>query len=216
MKRIVLAAAAIAVTASASFAATSIVGSKHDLKANGGLVGGSAGQLCVYCHTPHNPAQTIPLWNRNAGAAITAVYNSPTLTAAAQGASIAATSISGYCMSCHDGATVMGNIKNSGGAGPGTVTVANITGFNTKNNLSTDLSNDHPVGFSYATAQSQDNGALNLMATANTSLGGNAFFGTSADQIECASCHKVHDNTSTPFLRISNAGSNLCLACHAK
>ena len=33
--------------------------------------------------------------------------------------------------------------------------------------------------------------------------------------VECASCHDPHSNNST-FLRISNAGSKVCLACHIK
>lgn len=33
--------------------------------------------------------------------------------------------------------------------------------------------------------------------------------------VECASCHDPHTNNST-FLRISNAGSAVCLACHVK
>ncbi len=33
--------------------------------------------------------------------------------------------------------------------------------------------------------------------------------------VECASCHDPHTTNST-FLRISNAGSAVCLACHVK
>jgi predicted CXXCH cytochrome family protein len=45
------------------------------------------------------------------------------------------------------------------------------------------------------------------------------FFASSGgnDQMECASCHKVHQpGTSYNFLRIENGGSKLCLACHNK
>lgn len=43
-------------------------------------------------------------------------------------------------------------------------------------------------------------------------------YGTSAATagIECGSCHAVHDDTNGFFLRVSNAGSALCLACHNK
>lgn len=35
--------------------------------------------------------------------------------------------------------------------------------------------------------------------------------------VECASCHDVHGGvTGTTFLRVSNAGSGVCLACHVK
>jgi predicted CXXCH cytochrome family protein len=33
--------------------------------------------------------------------------------------------------------------------------------------------------------------------------------------VECASCHDPHTENAT-FLRISNAGSAVCLACHTK
>jgi predicted CXXCH cytochrome family protein len=34
--------------------------------------------------------------------------------------------------------------------------------------------------------------------------------------VECASCHDPHSSTNPTFLRISNAGSAVCLACHIK
>lgn len=34
--------------------------------------------------------------------------------------------------------------------------------------------------------------------------------------VECASCHDPHVDNGTTFLRISNAGSAVCLACHTK
>ncbi|MEI6393162.1 MAG: cytochrome c3 family protein [Verrucomicrobiota bacterium] len=34
--------------------------------------------------------------------------------------------------------------------------------------------------------------------------------------MECASCHATHDNTYTKFMRVSNAGSAMCLRCHIK
>lgn len=34
--------------------------------------------------------------------------------------------------------------------------------------------------------------------------------------VECASCHDPHETTYGTFLRMSNSGSGLCLACHVK
>lgn len=34
--------------------------------------------------------------------------------------------------------------------------------------------------------------------------------------VECASCHDPHSSANDTFLRISNAGSAVCLACHTK
>jgi len=41
------------------------------------------------------------------------------------------------------------------------------------------------------------------------------FGGTDQPYVECASCHDPHTENTT-FLRISNAGSAVCLACHVK
>jgi predicted CXXCH cytochrome family protein len=35
-------------------------------------------------------------------------------------------------------------------------------------------------------------------------------------RVECTSCHTGHDNSQGSFLRISNQGSAVCLACHIK
>ena len=37
-----------------------------------------------------------------------------------------------------------------------------------------------------------------------------------AGYIECPTCHNVHDATIEPFLRVSGAGSQICLTCHIK
>lgn len=95
----------------------------------------------------------------------------------------------------------------------------------------TNLTNDHPISFSYAAAQGQSNGRLKDINLAKAS--GARFFGPGNDKIECSSCHDPHvdygygidripsgsptGNTAlAPFLVMSNAGSNLCFACHDK
>ena len=44
------------------------------------------------------------------------------------------------------------------------------------------------------------------------------FSGTEGPSVECASCHDPHEDTARPvsFLRIANADSGVCLACHIK
>lgn len=93
----------------------------------------------------------------------------------------------------------------------------------------TDLTNDHPISVPYDTAQGQSAGRLNPRAGIDPRI---KFFGASY-KVECSSCHDPHvdygygidripsgsptgDTTLTPFLRMSNAGSSLCLACHNK
>lgn len=40
--------------------------------------------------------------------------------------------------------------------------------------------------------------------------------GTFGPTVECASCHNPHKTVNGSFLRMSNSGSALCLACHIK
>ena len=42
------------------------------------------------------------------------------------------------------------------------------------------------------------------------------FGGVSGPSVECATCHDPHQETNATFLRISNAASAVCLACHVK
>jgi predicted CXXCH cytochrome family protein len=52
-----------------------------------------------------------------------------------------------------------------------------------------------------------------------TRIGSNSNDGTLTGAqpfVECASCHDPHTDVNPTFLRISNTGSRLCLACHIK
>jgi predicted CXXCH cytochrome family protein len=85
-------------------------------------------------------------------------------------------------------------------------------------NLGTDLSNDHPISFSFDTALATADGGLKDPATASSGLGGTVnddlLLG---GKMECASCHDVHNSSNLSKLLVkSNAGSALCLTCHSK
>ena len=242
MKKLVIAAVLVVTAASTAFAFSDtpagytggIRRTAHDIPGTWG--GAATDQKCVFCHTPHNARVNVPLWNRNQIATISNVYNSPSLTSAGKAATVQADSISSFCMSCHDGTTAMGNIQNTAqpGASTGGLGSPYNVGINTHNTASkagfTSLTNSHPVGFSYVDAYNEDVGALGgarLIAPAQVGVnmgmtgGKSPFFnkvggGQTGDQMECASCHKVHDDTYAPFLRYSNGGSALCLACHNK
>ena len=93
----------------------------------------------------------------------------------------------------------------------------------TENAAGDDLTNDHPIGFSYDDVLSLENvGGLKLHPRASAVAAGIRFFGPS-NRVECSSCHNPHayysDTDSPelkPFLVKSNSGSALCLACHNK
>jgi predicted CXXCH cytochrome family protein len=62
---------------------------------------------------------------------------------------------------------------------------------------------------------------LHTPSDSNSGLGGfiadDMLFGTANDQLECASCHDVHNGTSlAALLRKDNTSRQLCLTCHDK
>ena len=62
MRRLLLAVMALALLPGVAMAQNTIDGSPHDL-GTGGAYG--TDQVCIFCHTPHNPELTVPLWNHN-------------------------------------------------------------------------------------------------------------------------------------------------------
>ena len=181
--------------------AATIVGSSHDLSAQNA----TTAQVCVFCHTPHKALTGLaaPLWNRTASAAAYTMYGSDTIDmtiqSAPEGTSLA-------CLSCHDGTVALDSLINPP---PGFSAGAGTIGAN--GDLGNDLSNDHPISIVYDSTQ--DTG---FVATATVALALPLFTGTGANQLECATCHNVHDPANAPFLRITNAASALCVTCHIK
>jgi len=212
---LVLALALVFGFSSVSFA--EISGSKHDFSSDPN----TGNQICVPCHAPHNVATPVipPLWNHEVTTATYIVYDSPTLDA--DGGTLGQPSGSTLlCLSCHDGTVA---IDSFGGA-TGT---SFITGLS---NLGTDLSNDHPISFTYDTTLANTDGGLFDPATTNVTIGSGDFTRTGtiqevmlqADQLQCASCHDVHNDfvaggiQGQPLLLISKADSAICLTCHNK
>jgi len=224
-------------------AAGSVVGSMHDLTISGpNLFLGENDQVCIYCHTPHGAVvkdrpflgDKLPLWNRSLNEGSTfSMYSSPafnaagglTLPADAGGPKPRGATL--LCMSCHDGISVLGNVINNGG-GTITVTPSRIGDINTSPSINIgtnggNLSDDHPVSFMYDQdlVTNYDSG-LKLPGLKGINLNGGALklyppYGNNGGTLECPTCHDPHDDTTNPpFLRMSNAGSAMCLACHIK
>jgi hypothetical protein len=81
------------------------------------------------------------------------------------------------------------------------------------------LTDDHPIGFSYSDAQVEKPAGLIAKGSVDTKI---RFFGPK-DRVECSTCHDPHLDTSALadagqkyFLVKSNTGSALCLSCHNK
>lgn len=210
-KRIFTVTAAAALFLAAGAASATIIGTKHDMTTNGNYDSpdNSTGQVCVYCHTPHNATASTngPIWNRaNTGTSYT-MYGGGSTSAGTDIASEPGRE-SMACLSCHDGSTAVDSISNV--PGPGNTWATNgasgqITGYAL---VGDDLSDDHPVSLQYLA------GTAGLKNTAAALSAGITLYGASDDQVECASCHSVHDNDNPPFLRVLADNSDICTACH--
>jgi predicted CXXCH cytochrome family protein len=182
-----------------------ISGTAHDFS---GQSWNTTGEICVVCHTPHNADVSVtdaPLWNHQLTTATFTLYSSATLDATTGQPN----GISKLCLSCHDGTVALDNF---GGNTTGTNFISG------SHNVGTDLSDDHPIGITYDATLAGTDGGLYDPTITSSGLGSTI----STDllfngQLECASCHDVHNAYGNPdLLRKSNAGSALCLTCHNK
>jgi predicted CXXCH cytochrome family protein len=224
MKRILLPIVALLLVASPAIG-QSVVGSQHDLSA----ALPTSDRVCVFCHTPHQPEDfggsqitTDPLWNHELSATASyGVYDSSTFDAGPGNLNTisdigSGEEVSNLCMSCHDGTVGVGALYNdpniAGGLEETPTNAATLIGSIGSGNadMGTDLSNDHPINFTYDAALVAADGDLNDPSVSPISDW--LFAGT----LQCASCHDVHDDTNLPFLRVTNANSALCTTCHNK
>ena len=196
-----LAGLVLALFGSSAWAGVS--GSAHDLR---GIILTET-EICVVCHTPHN-AQAVsgaPLWNHEVSTATYTLYSSATFNGA--GSIVQPAGTSKLCLSCHDGTVAL---NNYGGVTTGAIGIA------AARNFGTDLSNDHPISFTYDSTLASADGGLNDPGVDGASLVGGILL--TGNKMECASCHDVHNVAAVAanLLRVSNAGSGLCLTCHTK
>jgi len=204
----------------ASFAsqAGTIVGTQHDFSTSTW----SGGQICVACHTPHNADTSVsgaPLWNHEVTTTSFTTYSSPTF----DGSTGQPGGTSKLCLSCHDGTVAIDSFGGASGATFMTGPSAVGRGAN--------LSDDHPISFTYDAALASTDGGLHNPTSTNVTIGAGGDkpkTGTIAEtmlianQVQCASCHDVHNGNTVPgtagqpLLKVSKTGSALCLTCHNK
>jgi predicted CXXCH cytochrome family protein len=205
-----------------------VVNSKHNLTPGSGQT-----QVCVFCHTPHGAnTGTTALWNR----ALPTNAFIWTPIASVNGTNLPATlsDASLKCLSCHDGATALGNVMRDPG-GLQTNMTATLTGtpYDVVGGASNkDLGGNHPVGVPYPNqiASGAYNGVTFASLTGFNAAAGlvgvklyyNANQTTGVLGVECGSCHDPHGIAGTgggnlaKFLRKDNASSALCTTCHSK
>lgn len=235
-----------------------------------------ADQVCIFCHTPHNAATSVPLWNKVYDPATASTYrlytSSKSLSTTVRNSSITATSESMLCLSCHDGKTAVNVLHNSrvreatdangdaiidfgigfgatqpqsmgdlafpGGAFPSNLgATRDADGKIDDQYNGTNLTDDHPIGFSYQSVLGEAGKSSALHTLSDAKVNGLRFFGPNRDRVECSSCHNPHVyygyglnggarvelpgatqvyKDRAPFLVRDNNGSALCLGCHIK
>ena len=184
----------------------SILNSKHNLSLSGpGLIKSTTEEeVCIFCHTPHQAQLDIPyLWNRQETTATFTTYDSSTLYATVGQPSGA----SKLCLSCHDGTIALGAVLSRAGEIPFAGGIRFLPEGDTK--LGTEISDDHPVSFTYDETLAATNGELvsPSLLTVDVKLDN---FG----MVQCTSCHDPHDDVYGKFLIKPNSFSALCISCH--
>ena len=183
---------ALALLGGGTLQAGGVKGTKHDFSG----APWSGGQVCAPCHAPHQTNSRVGyLWNHAIGTDADFTKRS--------GATLSAESLT--CLGCHDGQTA---IDSFGGRAGGTMVSGEAI-------IGRDLTNDHPVGVAYVGGGSW--APIGVLSGSQPGVvvgsGGLPLWG-STNQIECATCHDPHNNGFRNFLRMSNNGSAMCLACH--
>lgn len=180
--------------------------SNHNLSMSGPgqLRAGGESEICIFCHGVHNTVPESPMWNRNSAGSVYLPYHSSTARARVG----QPTGASKLCLSCHDGTVALGQVRQR-------MTPIRMAGGVSRlpagrSNLGTDLSDDHPISFTYDSALAKKaQGALADPARLQREVRLDE-----RRQLQCTTCHDPHDNTYGDFLVMDNRGSALCLTCH--
>ncbi len=221
MKRIFVVMAVLAAVAliGAGIAMAGISNTKHNLSNSATptrtFYSTGTTEICVFCHTPHNASGAQPLWNKTLNNVGFTVYGN-TLAGTTASATVSTSTL--LCFSCHDGVTALNTLLNYPGSLTSLAMNNNQTLLTGNAVLGKDMRNDHPVGIVYNEGRASLRPITNIatgqatvrVLTANTLSGQNA-----VSQVECSSCHDPHLEATT-FLRVANASSALCIACHNK
>jgi len=202
------------------------------------MTGDNTLEPCAMCHTPHSGSGDYPLWNRAVPGVIYEMYASPSFDMNEGKQPQAPSSL---CLACHNG--IYSSLVNY--PGPGSI---DNPSYDYEMNaglwamLGTDLTNDHPVSFTYDPIKDNTQDWNDFpypipcpttpdrmwIPDSNDSIR-YPLYGAGYDQFECATCHAVHDTVQYSgkdfvggksvgaqvfFLRRDNQGSAMCADCH--
>ena len=184
--------------------AQGVAGTPHNLSVTGPgpLHARSETEICIFCHGVHNTSPQAPLWNRRDSGGTYRTYASSTLPVSPGQPSGA----SRLCLSCHDGTIALGDVLTRRSP----IEMVGSGFLDNDGSLGTDLGDDHPFSFNYASAVAASSGTLRPAPF----LGGRSAIDNSG-QVQCTSCHEPHDNRFGKFLRVDPRNGALCTTCHA-
>ncbi len=165
----------------------------------------AAGKVCDVCHVGHSSNEGELLWNHETTKANFILYSSNTLDAKLNQPN----GTSRLCLSCHDGTIAVDSF--GGNVGNAKISGKALVGLN--------LSNVHPISFTYDAILAQEDKGLRNPITTPSGLGGtiDSDLLDPNHQLQCTSCHDIHNkNGSGNLLVMNNNMSSLCLTCHNK
>jgi predicted CXXCH cytochrome family protein len=180
-------------------AVAGIAGSAHDLSvlAAGTTESAGATGLCSFCHAPHDKKPQKARWGPESSGVTYMLYSSSTL----QSKPGQPTGASRLCLACHDGTLAPAHTRSTK-PGP----ARSVSGDSV---LGTDLSDDHPISFTYDSSLATIQGEL-----ANPATLPRALVLDREQQMQCTTCHDPHQGETRKFLRIEDRGGALCVSCH--
>jgi predicted CXXCH cytochrome family protein len=183
----------------------SVVNSKHDLSAFGpGPVRAvEEDRVCIFCHAPHNASPAAPLWNRHNPTGYYRIYRSRSTDARIDQPGPE----SKMCLSCHDGTIALGLTLDRAATMP--IPMSHTFMPTGLSNLTTDLSDDHPIGFRYDRALSNRDPQLRPVELVDSRI----VLGPRGE-LECIACHDPHNNELGNFLRLPERRGAICITCH--
>jgi hypothetical protein len=220
-------------------------------------------EVCIFCHTPHGTQNgVVALWNRDlSGTTYSAnnTYTSKSMDADMSEVASGPGGSSKLCLSCHDGTMGIDQVNVNMTGGSNTTKIAMVdgtgaaltspvnmptgsgedTGFTRR--LGKNLSNDHPISFTYSSTMVTNDGELNSPAADNTTGGivmnrkpgaAKPVLPLENGKVQCSTCHDPHlrdeNDANAKFLRANRYQTEtpdgtyrdgkdiICLACHNK
>ena len=184
----------------------SILTTVHNLSIDGSNLSKESHQsdVCNFCHTHHIKDAKESQWDKSVAGHNYTLYNSSTIQASPGQPN----GVSLLCLSCHDGTIAKGNLIASSTYLDFSSGITELP--HGRGTLGTDLSDDHPVSFTYNSSLSALDGEL----TEPTILSDHIKLEN--EQVQCTTCHDPHQNIYKDFLVLPTQYSELCINCHRK